>query len=253
MQLTWQMLLTVCPLAALAGFVDSIAGGGGLISLPAYYLAGLPASVAAGTNKMSACMGTVLATYNFASSGKIDRRIGLFAGLGSLIASVLGVLVMKQLSDQAIRILVMCCLPVAAVFTLRGHSKTMERRDFAPTTEMVIALIIGCAIGFYDGLVGPGTGTFLILLFVNIFGLDDVMASGTAKVPNLCSNIAALTSLFITGDVLWLLGLPAGICAMTGAFIGSKLTVKKGSKFIRTMMFIVLILLLVKMVTDMLQ
>jgi len=116
-----------------------------------------------------------------------------------------------------------------------------------------VALLIGCAIGFYDGLVGPGTGTFLILLFVNIFGLDDVMASGTAKVPNLCSNIAALTSLFITGDVLWMLGLPAGICAMTGAAIGSRLTVKKGAKFIRTMMFIVLILLLVKMVTDMLQ
>ena len=128
MQVTWQMLLTVCPLAALAGFVDSIAGGGGLISLPAYYLAGLPASTAAGTNKMSACMGTVLATCNYASSGKIEKRVGLWAGLGSLIASVMGVLVMKQLSDQAIRVLVMCCLPVAAVFTLRGHGKAAGRR-----------------------------------------------------------------------------------------------------------------------------
>ena len=252
MQVTWQMILIVCPLAALAGFVDSVAGGGGLISLPAYYLAGLPASVAAGTNKMSACMGTVLATYNYASCGKVDRRIGLWSGLGSLIASVLGVLVMKQLSDNAIRILVMCCLPVAGIFTLRGHGK-IERRDFSASTTAAIALLIGLAIGFYDGLVGPGTGTFLILLFVNIFGLDDVLASGTAKVPNLCSNIAALTSLFITGDVLWMLGLPAGICAMAGATLGSRMTVKRGAKMIRKMMFIVLILLLVKMVTDMLQ
>lgn len=253
MQVTWQMLLTVCPLVALAGFVDSIAGGGGLISLPAYYLAGLPASTAAGTNKLSACMGTTLATYNYGRSGKIDKRIGLCAGLGSLIASVLGVLVMKQLSDQAVRILVMCCLPVAAVFTLRGHGQAQQRKEFSAHTTAVIALLIGLAIGFYDGLVGPGTGTFLILLFVHIFGLDDVIASGTAKVPNLCSNIAALTSLFVTGDVIWLLGLPAGLCAMAGAALGSRLTIKRGSGMIRKMMFIVLILLLVKMITDMLQ
>ena len=253
MQVTWQMLLTVCPLVLLAGFVDSIAGGGGLISLPAYYLAGLPASTAAGTNKMSACMGTMLATYNYARGGKIDARIGLCAGFGSLVASVLGVLVMKQLSDNAVRILVMCCLPVAAVFTVRGHKKAQVRREFSAHVTTVVALLIGLAIGFYDGLVGPGTGTFLILLFVHIFGLDDVLASGTAKVPNLCSNIAALTSLFVTGDVLWMLGLPAGLCAMAGAALGSRLTIKRGAGIIRKMMFIVLILLLVKLITDMLQ
>jgi len=253
MQVTWQMLLTVCPLVALAGFVDSVAGGGGLISLPAYYLAGLPATTAAGTNKLSAGMGTALATYNYASSGKLDKRIGIFAGLGSLFASVLGVLVMKQLSDTAVRVLVMCCLPVAAIFTLRGHKNAQQRRNFAPVTTSVIALLIGCAIGFYDGLVGPGTGTFLILLFVYIFRLDDVTASGTAKVPNLCSNIAAIASLATSGDVLWQLGFPAGLCAMAGAALGSRLTVKRGAKFIRGMMLTVLILLLVKMVTDMLQ
>ena len=253
MELTLEMFLIVCPLVALAGFVDSIAGGGGLISLPAYYLAGLPASTAAGTNKLSACMGTALATYSYASSGKIEKRIGLCAGFAALIASVLGVAVMKSLSDQAIRILVMCCLPVAAIFTLRGHGQAVERKAFSDMQTMLIALMIGCVIGFYDGLVGPGTGTFLILLFVHIFGLDDVTASGTAKVPNLMSNIAALTTLFISGDVLWLLGLPAGLCSMAGAALGSRLTIRKGSKFIRGMMLCVLILLLVKMITDMLQ
>lgn len=253
MQVTWQMVAVVCPLVALAGFVDSIAGGGGLISLPAYYLVGLPASTAAGTNKMSACMGTALATYNYASSGKLDARIGLCSGMGALAASVLGVLVMKQLPDQAVRVLVMCCLPVAAIFTLKGHGAAVERKEISAAATGWISLLIGCAIGFYDGLVGPGTGTFLILLFVHIFGLDDVTASGTAKVPNLCSNIAALTSLFITGDVLWMLGLPAGLCSMAGAALGSRLTIRRGAKLIRGMMFIVLILLLVKMITDMLQ
>ncbi len=252
MELTLQMYLIVCPLAMLAGFVDSVAGGGGLISLPAYYLAGLPASVAAGTNKMSACMGTVLATYSYGKAGCIEKRIGLWSALGSFIASVLGVLVMKQLSDQAMRTLVLCCLPVAAIFTLRGH-KQKERRYFAPGKEAMLSLLIGLLIGFYDGLVGPGTGTFLILLFVNVFGMQDVMASGTSKVTNLSSNLAALTSLFLSGDVLWMLGLPAGLCSMLGAALGSRMTITKGSKFIRAMMLFVLTLLLVKMVTDMLQ
>ncbi len=252
MSVTPEMLLIVCPLALLAGFVDSIAGGGGLISLPAYYLAGLPASVAAGTNKMSACMGTVLATASYAKAGCIEKRIGLWSALGSFIASVLGVLVMKQLSDQAMRTLVLCCLPVAAVFTLRGH-KQVEQRIFAPAKEAALSLLIGLLVGFYDGLVGPGTGTFLILLFVQIFGMQDVRASGTAKVTNLSSNIAALASLFLSGDVLWLLGLPAGLCAMGGAALGSRMTIRKGSKFIRGMMLFVLTLLLVKMITDMLQ
>ena len=253
MQLTLEMYLIVCPLVALAGFVDSIAGGGGLISLPAYYLAGLSPSVAAGTNKMSAFMGTSLATYNYARSGRIDSRIGIVSGLAAIPGSMLGVAVMGLLPDQAIRIMVTCCLPVVAVFTLRGHAKERERRILTDVQTAVISFLIGLAIGFYDGLVGPGTGTFLILLFVQFFGLDDITASGTAKVPNLMSNIAALASFFINGNVLWLLGLPAGLCSIAGAALGTRLTIRKGSKFIRGMMLVVLILLLVKMITDMLQ
>lgn len=253
MQLTLEMYLIVCPLVALAGFVDSIAGGGGLISLPAYYLAGLSPSMAAGTNKMSAFMGTSLATYSYARNGKIEGRIGVIAGLAAIPGSMLGVAVMGLLPDQAIRIMVTCCLPVVAVFTLRGHGKAQERRELTDVQTAVISLLIGLAIGFYDGLVGPGTGTFLILLFVTIFGLDDITASGTAKVPNLMSNIAALASLFTQGNVVWMLGLPAGLCSIAGAALGSRLTIRKGSKFIRGMMLVVLSLLLVKMITDMLQ
>lgn len=253
MPLTAAMFLIVCPLALLAGFVDAVAGGGGLISLPAYYLAGLPASTAAGTNKLSATMGTMLAVYQYGKSGKIERRIGLFSGIAAAAASALGVLLMKRLPDHTVRVLVMCCIPVAALFTLRGHGRGHGDKLLTARVTMLQAVGIGCAVGFYDGLVGPGTGTFLILLFVHIFGLEDVTASGTAKVTNLCSNLAALTSLLLTGDVLWLLGLPAGLCAMIGAQLGSRLTLKKGSRFVRGMMLCVLFLLLAKMITDMLQ
>lgn len=196
------MFLIVCPLALLAGFVDAVVGGGGLISLPAYYLAGLPASTSAGTNKLSATMGTMLAVYQYGKSGKIERRIGLFSGIAAAAASALGVLLMKRLPDHTVRVLVMCCIPVAALFTLRGHGRGHGDKRFTAHVTMLLAVGIGCAVGFYDGLVGPGTGTFLILLFVHIFGLEDVTASGTAKVTNLCSNLAALTSLLLTGDVV---------------------------------------------------
>ena len=253
MPLTAHMFLIVCPLALLAGCVDAVAGGGGLISLPAYYLAGLPASTAAGTNKLSATMGTVLAVYQYGRSGKIEGRIGLYSGIAAALASALGVLLMKQIPDQTERVLVMCCIPVAAIFTLRGRGPGTGARSLTPQATMLLALAIGCGVGFYDGLIGPGTGTFLILLFVHIFGLEDVMASGTAKVTNLCSNLAALSSLLLTGDVLWLLGLPVGLCAMVGAQLGSRLTIRKGSRFVRGMMLCVLFLLLAKMITDMLQ
>ncbi|MCI5955710.1 MAG: TSUP family transporter [Clostridiales bacterium] len=253
MHITAQMLWTVCPLALLAGFIDAVAGGGGLISLPAYYLAGLPASMAAGTNKLSATMGTVLAVYNYGRSDKINKRIGLFSGMAAVICSTMGVLLMKQLPDRTVRILVMCCIPVAAAMTLRGRRNARPVVERTPGQVAVYSLLIGAAIGFYDGLVGPGTGTFLILLFIQVFALEDVTASGTAKVTNLCSNLAALTSLLLTGDVLWLLGLPAGACAMVGAAAGSRLTIRRGAKVVRGMMLCVLTLLLAKMITDMLQ
>lgn len=250
---TAQMLWTVCPLALLAGFIDAVAGGGGLISLPAYYLAGLPASTAAGTNKLSATMGTALAVYNYGCSGKINRRIGLLSGMAAVLCSTMGVLLMKQLPDRTVRVLVMCCIPVAAAATLRGRKGARAAVERTPGQTAAYALLIGSAIGFYDGLVGPGTGTFLILLFIQAFALEDVTASGTAKATNLCSNLAALISLLLTGDVLWLLGLPAGLCAMAGAAVGSRLTIRRGAKFVRGMMLCVLALLLAKMITDMLQ
>ncbi len=253
MELTAQMLWIVCPLALLAGFVDAVAGGGGLISLPAYYLAGLPASMAAGTNKLSATMGTVLAVYQYGRSGRIERRIGLYSGMAAVLCSALGVLLMKQLPDQTVRVIVMCCIPVAAVFTLRGSRTAHAAQAHTPAQVAALSLLIGGAVGFYDGLVGPDTGTFLILLFVHVFGMDAVAASATAKVTNLSSNVAALSSLLLTGDVLWLLGLPAGLCAMGGAALGSRLALRRGARFVRYMMLCVLFLLLAKMITDVLQ
>jgi len=249
MTLTAAMYLIVCPLALLAGFLDSIAGGGGMITLPAYYLAGLPPALAAGTNKLSASMGTVVATINYARAGKISYRIGIPAVIGALICGTLGALVLTSLPQNVVRILVLCCIPIAAVFTLR-KPKQRESRTFGEKALTLLALLVGCAMGFYDGLIGPGTGTFLILLLLQVFQLEAVEASGTAKIINLAGNIAALCSMLLTGNVLVFLGLPAGMCTMVGAYIGSRLTIRKGSRLIRWMMLVVLGLLLIKILID---
>jgi len=250
MTLTPAMFLIVCPLALLAGFVDSIAGGGGMISLPAYYLAGLSPAVAAGTNKLSAMMGTTLAAGTFARAGKLNWRVGVPAALGALVCSAAGALLMTSLPDRVVQALVLGCIPVAAVFTLRRRRKAAPK-ERTPRAARGIALAIGCGVGFYDGLVGPGTGTFLILFFLQVFAMEEVEASGTAKLVNLASNLAALTSLLFTGDVLILLGLPVGLCAMLGAALGSRLTIRRGGRVVRVMMLVVLGLLLAKMLVDM--
>lgn len=251
MELTWVTYLIVCPLVFLAGLIDSVAGGGGLISLPAYLAAGLPPVLAAGTNKLSACLGTVASTTRFVRERKVDWKAAVFAAAGAFPGSWLGTLLLRQIPEDAVRLMMICAIPVVAAVVLRKREMQgrclVEERFYRP-----LAFVIGLAIGFYDGLIGPGTGTFLILLFTMALGMEAVMASGTAKVVNLTSNLAALISLFSTGNVLIALGLPAALCGIAGNWVGAGLTIKKGVGFIRRMLLIVLCLLLAKMLLDVL-
>ncbi len=251
MELTLSTYLIVCPLVFLAGLIDSVAGGGGLISLPAYYLAGLPPVLAAGTNKLSACLGTVASTARFVRGKKVDWKAAVFAAIGAFPGSWLGTLLLRQIPEDTVRLLMICAIPLVAVIVLRR--KDMTGRCIVPDTfYRPLALGIGFAIGFYDGLIGPGTGTFLILMFTMTLGMEAVLASGTAKIVNLTSNVAALISLLSTGNVLIALGLPAALCGIAGNWLGAGLTMKKGVGFIRGMLLVVLALLLAKMVVDVL-
>ena len=253
MELTWVTYLIVCPLVFLAGLIDSVAGGGGLISLPAYMAAGLSPLQAAGTNKLSACLGTVASTTRFVRDRKIDWKAGVFAALGAFPGSWLGALLQQHIPQETIRVLMIVAIPLVAVVVLR--KKNMDGRLIVTENfYRPLAFAIGLAIGFYDGLIGPGTGTFLILMFTMMLGMEAVMASGTAKVVNLTSNVAALCS-YLTNEpqnVLFALALPAALCGIAGNWIGASLTVKKGVGFIRWMLLVVLVLLLAKMVLDVL-
>lgn len=250
MEVTLAMYLTVCPLIFLAALVDSIGGGGGLISLPTYLLVGLPPVMAAGTNKCSAFCGSLMATVKFFRKGKILLLPALCAVGGAIPASYLGAYLLQLVNQDFIRIFMLVAIPVVAVALL--FKRDLAERELKEMTgkRMVACFFIGLGCGFYDGFFGPGTGTFLILLFTWVVGMDMVTASGTAKLVNLSSNVAALFSLVHGGQVLFKLAIPAMICSMAGGYLGAQLTLKRGAKLIRYVMLGVLALLIAKLVAD---
>ena len=251
-----RQLLIICPFIFLAGFVDSIAGGGGVISLPTYLFAGLPAHLAAGTNKFAMCLGTTMASVNYLRAGKVHLQVALYSVIGAFIGSAIGARTALYVNELMLKNLMLVVLPLVAIFMLlkdrifdKRRLKEQELTDpipLSPKKIAVLSLLIGLVIGVYDGLIGPGTGTFLILAYSWFMGLDLVTGSGCAKMCNLASNVAALIVYLIGGKVVFAIGIPAAICAILGNFAGSKLAIKGGAKYIRIVMILVFVLLFVK-------
>lgn len=245
------MLAFLMCMTGFAGFVDSAAGGGGLISLPAYLFAGLPVHYTYGTNKFSAACGTTFAAARFFKSGALDLKVGLLAAAGSFAGSALGAQLVLLLSDAALRTMMLVILPVAAVVILWERDLPDEKRD-GPfrLQKALLAVGIGLAIGCYDGVFGPGTGTFAIIAFSTVMGYDLRTASGNAKLLNLASNYASLVTYLLSGLVVFSVGIPCAVSGVAGNLLGSKLALKNGARFIRPMLLVVLALLLGKLALD---
>ncbi len=248
MIISWWMYLALCPLIFFASFVDSVAGGGGLISLPAYLALGLPAQTAAGSNKMSAAMGTLFAAGKYFKSNKIILIQALTAGAFALPGSYIGATIAQNVSSQTLKIIILCGLPIAAAGIF--FHKKQKKREVKRWLTVIICCALGFFVGMYDGLVGPGTGTFLIIGYTMIFGEDMATASGNAKVVNLSSNVAALIAFWSGGHVLWQLALPAGIFGIAGGITGSHMAINKGDRFIKPMLLFVLVLIFGKILWD---
>jgi len=243
------MYLIVLPMVFLASLVDSISGGGGLISVPAYTMAGLNYDFAAGNNKFSSTFGTLTATIRYLRSGKLLLKPALAAILGALPGSYLGTLTAMRLGNEFMHIFMVVAIPIVGVFVLLKRTDAAESRPMV-NRDYLFCVLIGLGTGFYDGLFGPGTGTFLILLFTWITGMDMVTASATAKPVNLASNIASLITRIAAGNVIYALAIPAMLCSIAGGAIGSKLALMKGARFVRYVMLGVLALLTVKLVVE---
>ncbi len=249
------MCLVVCPLVFLAGFVDSVAGGGGLISLPAYLLAGLPAHIAAGTNKFAMSFGTLTATVKYMKSGRILWRIAAIAAVGAVIGSYIGASLALVFSEKTLKLLLLAALPCVAIFlTVKkdfGNDES-QLKNYSTARSALISGAIGFIMGIYDGLIGPGTGTFLIIAFSAFLGTDLLTASGCAKVANLASNLTALAVYALGGKVMYALAIPAMAFCILGNWLGARFAIKGGSKNVRKIMFVVLALLFIKVGTDLL-
>ncbi len=240
------------PFIFLAGLVDSIAGGGGLISLPAYVAAGLPMHVALATNKFSSACGTVFSTARYLHAKMIDLPVALVSAVLALLGSYLGTRAVLLLSGDFLRWLLLVVIPLIAVLTLiRKNFGGQDRsRQLKLGLRLFLGGLAGLLIGFWDGFFGPGTGTFLILVYALLLHYDFVVANGNTKVVNLASNLAALTAFLVAGKVYFPLAVPAAAFGIAGNLIGSKLVVRNGNNLIRPIFILALVLLLGRIVWD---
>lgn len=253
--MTTLLLLSVA--AFFAGFVDSIAGGGGLIQLPALFIF-LPSSIAAnvpqvmGINKFSSICGTTVATLQYARKIKFRWSILLPIAACAYVFSFLGARTVSIIDPKLIKPVILVLLAVVAVYTY-------TRRKTAPATpisvpekyRLPLAIVVGGAIGFYDGFFGPGTGTFLLIAFVSFFALDFLNASAHAKAVNLATNIAAVGWFAWTGNIPYQYALPMAAANVAGSFLGSRIAILRGSDFVRKFLLAVVLVLIMRFAYEM--
>lgn len=236
----------ICGVAALAaGFLDAISGGGGLLTLPALLLTGVPPHLALGTNKVSACAGTAIALINYSRHGLVAWRMAFWGIPFSLAGSWLGSLLALHLNSEILGKVLVLLLPIAMIATLLPPSKRSTMQPATDGLRFWLALPAVClAIGCYDGFFGPATGSFLILLLHWALKFDLIAASGTAKAFNLASNVSAAISFIWHDSVLWSLGIIMACCFMAGNALGSSFAIHAGSGAVRKFLVASLILLL---------
>ena len=238
--LTLSMVLIVAVGVFLASFMDAIAGDGGIISVPTYLLAGLPMHVALGTNKLSAGLGSLASTGRYIKSGYVDWKLGVPSIVLALVGSHFGTKLQLMIDEVYLQYLLLV--------VLRQRQLPEQRGDIEPKKQMAIVYLASLVVGAYDGFYGPGTGTFLLLIFCNLAKLDVRTAGGNVKLVNLASNIGALVTSLMSGKVFLVLGLIGTVTSFLGHFLGAGLAIKNGSKIVKPAVILVLVLLAAKVI-----
>lgn len=240
------VLLALACVGMLAGFVDAIAGGGGMVALPALLSAGLPPVAALATNKMQSVCGTAMAAATYWRRGFASIKALLPAMLLTYAGSLIGALTVKQVDTSLLNVAVPVALIGIAVYFL--FAPNLSDSDKAARLPFPIWVpVMGFFIGFYDGLFGPGTGSFLTIGFVMLFGLGLIRASGNTKVLNLVSNLAALTIFIPAGDVVWPAAIAMAAGQLVGGYLGARTGIRFGARIIRPLVVVVSIAMALKL------
>ena len=246
-------ILTLCGFAFVAGLVDAVVGGGGLIQLPALLIM-LPQTAIAsilGTSKFVSIAGTTIAVQQYAKQQKIAWQNTIPAMVTAFIFSFLGARVTSLLNPSLMRPVILGLLIAVAIYTFNKKDFGLfQISKLSRKQQWLYSVAIGCVIGFYDGFFGPGTGSFLIFAFVGIFGYSFLAASASAKAINFATNLAAILYFASTNNIIYFLGIPMAFCNILGAFVGTKLAIKNGSEFVRKLFLIIVSLLILKLGYD---
>ena len=241
-------------LAALfAGFVDSIVGGGGLIQLPALFTAfpGTTPATLFGTNKLASIVGTTSAAIQYSRRVAIPWRVAGPGALAALVGSWYGAKAVAYLDPAILRPLILVLLVLVAAYTfLRKELGAVSNEPEHGKRSAMLAVVIGGGIGFYDGFFGPGTGSFLIFLFIRFLGMDFLRASVSAKILNVATNLAAISFFVGNVELMWKLAAVMAVCNLTGSILGSRMALKHGTGFVRKMFLAVVSVLIVRLAYD---
>ncbi|MFB7515184.1 TSUP family transporter [Streptomyces sp. NPDC056144] len=255
-EITLTTLVLLCLAALVAGWIDAVVGGGGLLLLPALMI-GLPGAhtVVLGTNKAVAIVGTTGAAITYARRTPVPVGMAVRVGLAALLGSMAGASFVSMISKDALRPLTMVVLLAVAAFVLfrPTFGARPEGADRTPLTRARIVtaiVLVGGGIGFYDGLFGPGTGTFLVLALTAVLHLDLVTASATAKIVNVCTNAGALAMFAYQGNVYWQLAAVMAVFNLAGGMAGARMALSKGTEFVRVVLLVVVCSLVVKLGYD---
>ena len=240
----------ICLAVFIAGFIDAIAGGGGLITMPAYLLIGLPSHSIIGTNKLSSSMGTIVSTTEYIRHGFVEWKSGIFCILFTFAGAFLGSNLALLIPENIFEIIMIVLLPVIAIYVYTHKTIENTKPPYSPRKTLILCILCSFFVGTYDGFYGPGTGTILILLLTGLCRLTLNQTAGTTKIINLTSDLTSLAVFVYNGKIVWALGLIAGIFSIAGNFLGARTFVKNGTKIARPIVILVLTALFAKILIE---
>ncbi len=248
----WGVLVLLIAAAFAAGWIDAVVGGGGLLQLPALLLVpGITPVQALATNKLASVFGTATSSVSYYRRVRPSLRTVLPMAGVALVGAFAGASVASLLPAQLFKPIIVVALIVVALITLfKPALGTVTRLKHRGSRHIFLGLAIGASIGFYDGVLGPGTGTFLVFAIVGLLGYDFLRASAKAKIVNFATNLGALLFFIPLGAVLWPLGLLMGVANVAGSLLGSRMAIARGTRFIRVLFLVVVAVLIVKLCFD---
>lgn len=249
-------LLLMCCAALLAGFVDSIVGGGGLVQVPALFILfphfEIPRII--GTNRFSSFMGTAVAGYQYSKKVEIPWRTVIYAGIGAGVMAFLGAKISDIIDEKILKPVILVLMTAIAIYTFTKKDLGQdEMLKFELAKVPLYGLIIGSSAGFYNGFVGPGTGSLLVFGFVSVIGYGFLKASAISKIVNVIADVSSLGYFIVAGYVQYEIAIPMMICNMAGSYFGSKMAILKGNEFVRNFFLVVIFALILRFGWDVLK